>query len=109
MAEGPQRDQNVNEFNKFLLNNGDFLQEKYDEYFGKPSIGLRELNRQAAIKYIYDVFSFQKYEADEKMNTTLQKSLLKNIEEFVAGLARRKEQFNPATAVELLKFCIEHN
>lgn len=43
------------------------------------------------------------------MNTTLQKSLLKNIEDFLAGLAKKKLSFNNKTAVELLKFCIENN
>lgn len=43
------------------------------------------------------------------MNNTLQKSLLKNIEDFLAGLAKKKSPFNNKTAVELLKFCIENN
>lgn len=43
------------------------------------------------------------------MNNTLQKSLLKNIDDYVAGLAKKKLQFNNKTAVQLLKFCIENN
>lgn len=43
------------------------------------------------------------------MNNTLQRSLLKNVEDFVATLTKRKLTFNNKTAVELLKFCIENN
>jgi hypothetical protein len=60
---------------------------------------LKDLNKQSAVKYIYDVFSFNKYESDEKMNNTLQKSLLRNIEDYLAGLAKKKSPFNNKTAV----------
>ena len=43
------------------------------------------------------------------MNTTLQKSLTKNIEDFLTGLNKKKIPFNYKTAVQLLKFCIENN
>jgi hypothetical protein len=33
------------------------------------------------------------------MNATLQKSLSKNIEDFLGGLAKKKQQFNSKTAV----------
>ena len=43
------------------------------------------------------------------MNSTLQKSLTKNIQDYVVGLNRKKNMWNSKTAVELLKFCIENN
>ena len=64
---------------------------------------------EAAIKFIYDVFSFHKYEQDPKMNDTLRTSLVKNISDFSSILAKKKKQFDDTTAVELLKFCIENN
>lgn len=43
------------------------------------------------------------------MNQTLIKSLLQNIKDYTGELTKKKKQFNDATAVELLKFCIENN
>lgn len=40
-----QKDANVNEFNKFLQNNTDFLQEKYEEYFKSKQISVKDLNK----------------------------------------------------------------
>ena len=47
-----------------LTDNTDFLEEKYAEYFKKKAIVPKEVNHDATIKYIYDVFSFSKYEKD---------------------------------------------
>ena len=54
----------MNEFNKFLTNNVDFLEERYAEHFKNQAFKLKELNKETTIKYIYDVFSFSKYEND---------------------------------------------
>ena len=67
------------------------------------------MGTEPAIKYIYDVFSFHKYEQDPKMNDTLRTSLIKNITDFTSLLTKKKKQFDSITAVELLKFCIENN
>lgn len=109
MAENHQKEKNVNQFNKFLENNHDFLQDKYNEYFKKVSLSTKDVNRNFAIKFIYDVFGFSKYQSDEKMNATLQKSLLRNIQDYLQILNKKKSQFNYKTAVELLKYCIENN
>lgn len=109
MTENHQKEKNVNQFNKFLENNHDFLQDKYNEYFKKVSLSTKDVNRNFAIKFIYDVFGFSKYQSDEKMNATLQKSLLRNIEDYLQILNKKKSQFNYKTAVELLKYCIENN
>lgn len=109
MTENHQKEKNVNQFNKFLENNHDFLQDKYNEYFKKVSLSTKDVNRNFAIKFIYDVFGFSKYQSDEKMNATLQKSLLRNIQDYLQILNKKKSQFNYKTAVELLKYCIENN
>ena len=109
-----QKETNVNEFNKFLENNEDFLQEKYTEHFKNKSVPLKDFKNQAAIKFIYDVFSFSKYEADEKMNKTLKKSLTTNINDFLKIMTEKskkgsKLEFDLKNGVELLKYCIENN
>ena len=78
-----QKDQNVNEFNKFLSNNEDFLSEKFAEHFNGKAITFKDFKSEPALKFIYDVFSFSKYESDEKMNNTLRKSLTNNISDFL--------------------------
>lgn len=45
MTESNQKDQNVNEFNRFLENNAQFLVEKYDEYFKKASVAIKQFNK----------------------------------------------------------------
>lgn len=53
---------NIEEFNKFLANNEELLQDKYKEYFIKDSLKITDKNPspQTVVKYISDVFSFDK-------------------------------------------------
>ena len=65
MATSPPNDQdnqNIQEFNKFLANNEELLQDKYKEYFIKDSFKITDKNPspQTVVKYISDVFSFDK-------------------------------------------------
>ena len=64
------------------------------------------------------MFSFSKYESDEKMNNTLRKSLTNNINDFLKKSQKKgnkskknsdKEEFTLKHAIELLKYCIENN
>lgn len=62
---------NVNEFNKFLTNNVQFLQDKFllhyvNEFALTDLLTKDKLDR--SLKFIYDVFSFGRYEKDPKLN-----------------------------------------
>lgn len=65
MATSSGKDQdnkNIEEFNKFLANNEELLQDKYKEYFIKDSLKITDKNPspETVVKYISDVFSFDK-------------------------------------------------
>lgn len=65
---------------------------------------------EVGIKFIYDVFSFEKYEKDEKMNQTLRKSLRENILGFLKReSAKEGRKFTSEDGIKLLKYCIENN
>jgi hypothetical protein len=87
MAENNQHSaNNVSEFNRFLNNNSSFIHEKYDQFFqaALPISALRsEENMEKCLKFIYEIFSFQKYESNPKLNNTLRKGLSANVESFV--------------------------
>lgn len=67
-------------------------------------------NNERCLKFIYDIFSFQKYESNPKLNNTLRKGLSGNVEAFVqVSLERNVQEFSRDTSVNLLKYCIENN
>ena len=62
------------------------------------------------MKFIYDIFSFQKYESNPKLNGTLRKGLTANVEVFVQeSLDKDVKEFSRDTSINLLKYCIENN
>lgn len=63
---------------------------------------------ESCLKFIYDIFSFQKYQSNKKLNDTLRKGLIENIESFVQQTVSKVE-FTREVSVKLLRFCIENN
>lgn len=62
------------------------------------------------VTYIYDIFSFDRYQSDLKMNQKIITSLQKNILDFVQNNPTRwNEPFTTDTTIEVLMYCIEHN
>lgn len=56
------------------------------------------------------MFSFEKYEKDEKMNATLRKSLRENILGFIKTQNHKEgKKFMAEDGIKLLKYCIENN
>lgn len=62
------------------------------EHFKKKSIPIKDFKNEPCIKYIYDVFSFTKYESDEKMNKTLKKSLTTNINDYLQKVSSEQKK-----------------
>lgn len=106
---------NIDEFNKFLSNNATFLSGKYKQFYTKKQFPSKDLDINKTLEFIYDIFGFSKYESDPKLNNTLQKSLKKNIDEFLTEEAEEKKivknnvKFNETLAIKLLRYCIANN
>lgn len=62
------------------------------------------------LKFIYHIFSFQKYESNPKLNATLREGLTSNITEYVSlAIKKGVKYFTNEESVNLLKYCIENN
>ncbi len=81
-----QTSSNVNQFNLFLDNNTGFIHEKYDYHYDDEfpiSELLSEKMMEKSLKFIYDIFSFHKYEEKPKLNAVLRAGLIENVKSFV--------------------------
>ena len=110
MSEPSKQNSNVSEFNRYLDNNTDILREKFKQHY-QESFPLSQLTQQPhldnTLRYIYDIFNFSKYEANQELNQTLRSSLTDNIKAF--ALIHPEGTYDPDMAVLMLKYCIEHN
>jgi hypothetical protein len=110
MSEPSKPNSNVSEFNRYLDNNTDILREKFKQHY-QESFPLSQLTQQPhldnTLRYIYDIFNFSKYEANQELNQTLRSSLIDNVKSFAK--IHPEGTYDPDMAVLMLKYCIEHN
>lgn len=110
-ADKEQDNRNVEEFNKFLANNEELLMDKYREYFIKDSLKItaKTPSVESVVKYITDVFSFDKNSVrDAEMLLKIESSLKDSYHQFLKD-HRDIKLFNFQVATQLLKFCIVNN
>ena len=85
MSEPTKQNSNVSEFNRYLDNNTDILKEKFKQHY-QEGFSLPFLTQQPhldnTLRYIYDIFNFSKYEANQELNQTLRSSLVENVNAF---------------------------
>lgn len=81
--------------------------EKYREYFVVDSLPINSIDPDTVVKFINDVFSFDRYDKTD-VRETISVSLKENFHQF-KELNKGINKFSSKVAIDLLKFCIKNN